>query len=82
MSSTTSHDQQSTHTPVGLIAFAWTLVGVPLAYGLYQTVKPRPAPSSPADRTPRSPRPRPPPAGGGRAVVCRAERAPEGSAQA
>lgn len=27
------------HTPVGLIAFAWTLVGVPLAYGLYQTVK-------------------------------------------
>ena len=32
--------QQSTHpTPVALIAFAWTLVGVPLAYGLYQTVK-------------------------------------------
>lgn len=28
-----------THTPTGLIAFAWTLVGVPLAYGLYQTVK-------------------------------------------
>jgi hypothetical protein len=27
------------HTPVGFIAFAWTLVGVPLAYGLYQTVK-------------------------------------------
>ncbi len=25
-------------TPVGLIAFAWTLVGVPLVYGLYQTV--------------------------------------------
>ena len=39
MSSSTSHDQQSTHTPVGLIALAWTLVGVPLAYGLYQTVK-------------------------------------------
>jgi hypothetical protein len=38
MSSTTSHDQQSTHTPVGLIALAWTLVGIPLAYGLYQTV--------------------------------------------
>ena len=38
MSSSTSHDQQSTHTPVGLIALAWTLVGVPLAYGLYQTV--------------------------------------------
>ena len=29
--------QQST-TPVGLIAVAWALVGVPLAYGLYQTV--------------------------------------------
>ncbi len=39
MSSSTSHDQQPTHTPVGLIAFAWTLVGVPLAYGLYNTVK-------------------------------------------
>ena len=33
-------NQQSTHrTPAALIAFAWTLVGVPLAYGLYQTVK-------------------------------------------
>jgi hypothetical protein len=31
--------QQPVHTPMGLIAFAWTLVGVPLAYGLYQTVK-------------------------------------------
>jgi hypothetical protein len=31
--------RQTTHTPVGLIAFAWTLVGVPLAYGLYNTVK-------------------------------------------
>ncbi|NEM06695.1 MFS transporter small subunit [Geodermatophilus normandii] len=31
--------QQPVHTPAGLIAFAWTLVGVPLAYGLYQTVK-------------------------------------------
>ena len=31
--------QQPVHTPTGLIAFAWTLVGVPLAYGLYQTVK-------------------------------------------
>ena len=38
---TTSHDQQgSTHTtPVALIAFAWTLVGVPLAYGLFRTVQ-------------------------------------------
>ena len=32
-------DQQPTHTPAGLIAFAWALVGVPLVYGLYQTVK-------------------------------------------
>jgi hypothetical protein len=31
--------QQTSHTPVGLIAFAWTLVGVPLAYGLYNAVK-------------------------------------------
>ena len=30
--------QQPVHTPTGLIAFAWTLVGVPLLYGLYQTV--------------------------------------------
>ncbi|MGY1771372.1 MFS transporter small subunit [Blastococcus sp. SYSU D00813] len=39
-SSTQSQDgQRPTHTPTGLIAFAWTLVGIPLAYGLYQTVK-------------------------------------------
>ncbi len=38
MSSSANHDQQSTPTPAGLIAFAWTLVGIPLAYGLYQTV--------------------------------------------
>jgi hypothetical protein len=31
--------QQPAHTPAAFIAFAWTLVGVPLAYGLYQTVK-------------------------------------------
>ena len=30
---------QQTHTPAGLIAFAWALVGIPLIYGLYQTVK-------------------------------------------
>ena len=36
--SSTSHDQTPS-TPTALIAFAWTLVGVPLAYGLYQTVK-------------------------------------------
>jgi hypothetical protein len=36
----TSHDQQQTSTtPTALIAFAWTLVGVPLAYGLYNAVK-------------------------------------------
>jgi hypothetical protein len=35
-----SQDQQQTYrTPTALIAFAWTLVGVPLAYGLYNTVK-------------------------------------------
>ena len=37
MSSTTN--QQPTHTPVALIVFAWILVGLPLIYGLYQTVK-------------------------------------------
>ena len=35
----TTHDQQPTTTPTALIAFAWTLVGVPLAYGLYNAVK-------------------------------------------
>ena len=38
-STSSSPDRQgSTPTPAGLIAFAWTLVGIPLAYGLYQTV--------------------------------------------
>ncbi|MGY1823814.1 MFS transporter small subunit [Geodermatophilus sp. SYSU D00079] len=37
--SSPAREQQQTHTPVGFIAFAWTLVGVPLAYGLFQTVK-------------------------------------------
>ncbi len=32
-------DRQPTHTPAALIAFAWTLVGIPLVYGLYNTVK-------------------------------------------
>jgi len=37
---TTQHDhQQASTTPMGLIAFAWALVGVPLAYGLFQTIK-------------------------------------------
>ena len=40
MSSARTPDEHgTTHTPTGLIAFAWTLVGVPLAYGLYNTVK-------------------------------------------
>jgi hypothetical protein len=40
MSTSVSNDsQQPSSTPVALIAFAWTLVGVPLAYGLYNTVK-------------------------------------------
>ena len=39
MTSSTHTSQGSTHTPAGLIGFAWTLVGLPLAYGLYQTVK-------------------------------------------
>jgi hypothetical protein len=37
MSSSSSENQA--HTPAALIAFAWTLVGVPLAYGLFQTIK-------------------------------------------
>ncbi|MEX5719670.1 MFS transporter small subunit [Geodermatophilus maliterrae] len=39
LSKQSASGQQPVHTPGGLIAFAWTLVGVPLAYGLYQTVK-------------------------------------------
>jgi hypothetical protein len=38
-SSASTQNQQPTRTPAALIAFAWTLVGVPLAYGLYNTVK-------------------------------------------
>ena len=36
---TTTTPQASPHTPVGLIGFAWALVGIPLVYGLYQTIK-------------------------------------------
>jgi hypothetical protein len=39
MSHSTGTPQGTTSTPAGLIGFAWTLVGIPLAYGLYQTVK-------------------------------------------
>ena len=37
--SSAARGQEPTHTPTALIAFAWTVVGVPLAYGLFQTVK-------------------------------------------
>jgi hypothetical protein len=39
MSHSATDNQQPTHTPTGLIAFAWALVGIPLVYGLYNTVK-------------------------------------------
>ena len=41
MSTSVGNDspQGTTHTPVALIAFAWALVGAPLAYGLFQTIK-------------------------------------------
>jgi hypothetical protein len=39
MSTSTHSAAETTHTPAGLIAFAWALVGVPLVYGLYQTIK-------------------------------------------
>jgi hypothetical protein len=35
----THGEHPTTRTPVGLIAFAWALVGVPLAYGLYNAIK-------------------------------------------
>jgi hypothetical protein len=38
---TPSHtgNQTPAYTPTALIIFAWTMVGIPLIYGLYQTVK-------------------------------------------
>ena len=33
-----SDEPATSHTPTALIAFAWALVVVPLAYGLYNTV--------------------------------------------
>ncbi len=39
MSTPSLDGQQPTHTPVALIAFAWTLVGIPLAYGLTRTIQ-------------------------------------------
>jgi hypothetical protein len=38
MSTSSSNGQQPHPTPTGLVSFAWALVGVPLLYGLYQTV--------------------------------------------
>ena len=38
MSSTPDHRQQEARTPAALIGLAWTLVGIPLLYGLYQTI--------------------------------------------
>ena len=39
MSTAQTPEQQTSTTPVGLIAFAWAFVGVPLLYGLDQTIK-------------------------------------------
>jgi len=30
---------ERSHTPVGLIVLAWALVGIPLLYGLVQTIR-------------------------------------------
>ncbi len=38
MSSSSTDRRPERRTSAGLIAFAWTLVGIPLVYGLYQTV--------------------------------------------
>ena len=29
----------TSYPPVGFVAFAWALVGIPLVYGLFQTIK-------------------------------------------
>ena len=35
-----SHDSsRPTHIPAALLGLAWALVGIPLVYGLWQTVK-------------------------------------------
>ncbi len=38
MSHTHDDARPTTHTPVALIVFAWLLVGIPLAYGLVETI--------------------------------------------
>lgn len=37
-SASPSGKETTKRTPTALVAFAWALVGVPLAYGLYNTV--------------------------------------------
>jgi hypothetical protein len=37
--SSSAANRTPAYTPAWLIVFAWTLVGIPLVYGLYQTVK-------------------------------------------
>jgi hypothetical protein len=39
MSTTAQDGPRLAHTSVALIAFAWTMVGVPLAYGLVRTIQ-------------------------------------------
>jgi hypothetical protein len=35
----TTDTRPETHTPIALIVFAWALVGIPLLYGLIQTIR-------------------------------------------
>ncbi|WP_347058233.1 hypothetical protein ABC795_16360 [Blastococcus sp. HT6-30] len=39
MSTARTDDRGAQGASKGLVAFAWTLVGIPLVYGLYNTVK-------------------------------------------
>ncbi|MDK3255548.1 MFS transporter small subunit [Blastococcus capsensis] len=39
MSTARTDDRGPQEGSKGLVAFAWTLVGIPLVYGLYNTVK-------------------------------------------
>ncbi|WP_167761031.1 hypothetical protein [Geodermatophilus sp. DF01-2] len=38
MSTLETEGRPPVHTPMALIVFAWLLVGIPLLYGLYNTV--------------------------------------------
>ena len=33
------NEPQKSTTPVGMVVFAWALVGLPLVYGLVQTIR-------------------------------------------